>query len=438
MKDVSRRDFLKYVGIGALGLVARPKIVRALEGLPLDGTFASDVVQCFDAGATSGSSTINEPIVQVMVDESIKALTGVPDVGAAWQSVFPGITESSVIGIKVNCINSLHSTHPAVVNCIVSGLARMDFGGTLFRKNNIILWDESDSYLTSGGYTIYDGADPTRVRCFGTSHSGIGYDTINFNVNGVTSHPSKILSQFCDYIVDAAVLRTHSIANVTLTMKNHYGSVNNPGSLHGGSCSPYIPALNAQIRDVVTPNNIQKLFFIDGLFALYSGGPGGSPNFNPKLILMSRDPVACDTQGQNVINVERQAHGLGALNAAHIRVAAQAPYNLGTTDVNLIEINNPTGVAEPGRGAPANAGLAVTPHPFRTDARVSFAIPRAATVSLDLVDASGRVRAALFCGRLGRGRHDLPIRAAGLAAGSYFLRLTGRDGTQVRAVTVLN
>ena len=46
---------------------------------------------------------------------------------------------------------------------------------------------------------------------------------------------------------------------------------------------------------------------------MYSGGPSGPPNFNPKLILMSRDPVACDKQGQNVINVEREKMKLFAL-----------------------------------------------------------------------------------------------------------------------------
>ena len=93
MRDISRRDFLKYVGVGALGLVAKPRLLSALDGRfpPVD---ASDVVQCFHEGATSGN-TINEPVVQMMVDESIKALTGLPDVGAAWKSVFAGITETS-------------------------------------------------------------------------------------------------------------------------------------------------------------------------------------------------------------------------------------------------------------------------------------------------------------------------------------------------------
>ena len=151
MKEVSRRDFLKYVGAGALGLVARPRLLSALDrGLP-SALDASDVVQCFHEGATSGA-TINEAVVQMMVDESIMALAGIRDVGEAWKTVFPGIADTSIIGIKVNCINSSHKTNPAVVRCICNGLAQMDVG-TLFKKNNILVWDRTTGELSACGFS---------------------------------------------------------------------------------------------------------------------------------------------------------------------------------------------------------------------------------------------------------------------------------------------
>jgi uncharacterized protein (DUF362 family) len=438
VKEVSRRDFLKYVGAGALGLVARPRLLSALDrGLP-SALDASDVVQCFHEGATSGA-TINEAVVQMMVDESIMALAGIRDVGEAWKTVFPGITDASIIGIKVNCINSSHHTNPEVVNCICNGLAQMDVG-TPFKKNNIIVWDRTNGELTSCGYTKYTGADPDTVRCFGTNEAGVGYDNdVTFNVNGSTQHPSKILSQTVDYLIDAAVLRTHSQGVVTLNMKNHYGSVNNPGGLqHSGGCSPAVPSLNQQIRDVITPNNVQKLFFIDGLFGMYSGGPGGSPNFNPKLILMSKDPVACDKQGQNVINVEREIHSLAALDAAQIRDAADAPYSLGSLDINLIELYN-VGVGEAGRTVPGDGLFEVSPDPVRDHATVTFALARQGSVSLELLNAAGRTEARLFAGTLDKGKHNVDWRAGRkLAKGTYFLRLKGAGATRVRKVTVVN
>jgi len=439
LKEVSRRDFLKYVGAGALGLAVKPGLLSALDRRFPPALLASDVVQCFHDDATSGS-TINEAVVQMMVDESIMALAGIRNVGEAWETIFPGITETSVIGIKVNCINSQLPTHPAVVRCICSGLARMDVGGSSFKKNNIIIWDRTNSELTGSGYTKYTGSDPDTVRCFGTNESGVGYDNdVTFDVYGSTQHPSKILSQMVDYLIDAAVLKTHSQGVITLNMKNHYGSVNSPGSLqHSSGCSPAVPSLNQQIRDVITPNNIQKLFFTDGLFGLYSGGPGGPPNFNPKLLLMSRDPVACDKQGQNVINVERAKHSLPALNAPMITTAAEPPYSLGSLDINLIELNN-VAVGDSGRPVPADGVFAVSPEPVRDRATVTFAVSRPGPVSLDLVDAAGRTRARLFAGTLSKGRHNVDWHAGrSLAGGAYFLRLNSAGAVRVRKVQVVN
>jgi hypothetical protein len=424
MSDISRRGFLKALGAGALGLAIRPKLAHALDKSLFSGSFASDVVQCYHDLATSGN-TINEPVVQMMLDESIMTLTGIRDVGEAWKSLFPGITESSVIGIKVVCTNRYLPSHPEVVRCVANGLAQMVLGGSFFKRNNIVVWDRIDSEMTNCGFTIYDGTDPDTMRCFGSDHPGVGYDYgTPLTVNGVTSYPSNIISQMADYIINVPALKSHGTSKVTLNLKSHYGSVNNASSLqHTSQCNPAIPHLNQQIRDVITPNDIQKVFIIDGLFGLYSGGPTGAPNFNPKLLIVSRDIVACDYQGQNVINRERESHGLGRYDATHITTAAQPPYSLGTTEVNLIELNN-VGVEEPAARRPVEGLLEVTPQPVRDRATVGFVISRDSHVSLDLVDAAGSTRASLYNGRL--------------SAGTYFVRLNSRTGTRVRQVTVVN
>lgn len=436
MRDLTRRDFIKFLGLGAVSLTAGARLPRAWYDRLLTDELASDVVQCFDENATSGQ-TINEAVVQVMTDESIKALTGLSDVGEAWKSVFPGITQSSTIGIKVCNGNSLIPTHPAVVRSMINGLARMNVGGSNFRRNNIIIWEDHDSQLTQAGFTIYDGSDPDTPRCFGTDHAGVGYDTtVTFNINGTSANPSKILSQMCDYLINAATLRTHNLSTVTVCMKNHYGSVNT--RQHTGNCNPALPALSQQIRDVITPNNIQKLFVVDGLFGLYAGGPGGSPNFNPKLLLMSRDTVACDAQSQNIINAERQRQGLSVLDAAHIRTAALPPYSLGTTNIRLIEVYNPTSILESQPAVRPVEVLEVTPQPFRGQGSIAFSLERTAHVTLDLVNPAGRSEIRIYQGLVQAGKHRLgfaPNRR--LPAGSYYLRLSRNGKTTTRPLTVL-
>ena len=432
MKGISRRNFLRYLGIGSLGFLARPLFPFAPKGR---GFRASDVVQCFDENATTGS-TINESVVQIMMDESIKTLTGISNVGDAWKSIFGGITDSSIISIKVNPINSALPTNPEFVNCIVNGLAQMEFGSVNYKKNNIIIWDRSDGDLSSSGYTIYDGNDPDTVRCFGTNHSGVGYDYgYPLNVNGVTSYPSRILNIMSDYVIDAAILKTLGISTVTMCLKNHYGSINNPGSLHSNQCNPYIPSLSQQIRDVITPNNIQKLFIIDALFGRYAS----SSNFNPKMLIMSFDTVACDYQGQNVINEERAVHGYNPVDAAHITTAAQSPYNLGTTDINLIEIVNPSGIEETKIIIPADGTLKVLPNPFRRQATITFSQPRVSTVYIDLIDTSGRIKTKIYSGQLSHGTHQIDYTIdKKFPSGTYFIRLYSCGNVRIKKVMILN
>ncbi len=440
MKRISRREFIKYFGVGTLGVVVNPKINDFNK---INESRASDVVQCFHTNATSGSN-INEPVVQVMMDASIKALTGINDVGEAWKSIFPGITANSVIGIKVNCINSALPSHPKVVNTIINGLLQMQFSGVSFNPYNIIVWDRADSELIGSGYTINYNT-PNQVRCFGTDHSGVGYDntctlTIQTGSGTYTRNPSRILSLMIDYLIDVAVLKNHSSAQVTLCLKNHYGSINNPiGLPHANYCNPEIPSMNQQIRDVVTPNNIQKLFIIDSLFGNVTSGPSGSPNCNPKKLIMSKDPVACDYRGWQVINIERQGLGQSPIlwPVYHIQTASQSPYNLGTTDINLIEINNPQGSNETEERR-VDKFITIQPNPFKNRAKIKLAMMKESPVYIDLIDPTGRIVDNVYKGYLDKGYHFIEYGVkTHIPQGNYFIRLYYSGRNYLKKITIL-
>ena len=280
-----------------------------------------------DMAAHTGSQ-IETDIVQVMMDEAIRRYTNIMDIGEAYRSVFPGISIDSVIGIKVNCINNSLSTHPLVVNALANGLQKMTFSGTPFPANNIIIWDRTTWELQNAGYTINSGS--TGVRCF--SSYSVGYDNMYLNCNGSNQHPSKILTEYCDYLVSFGVMKNHSFAGVTFSMKNHYGSIQNPGGLHGGYCNPYIPSLNQQIRDVL---DIQEtLFIVDGVFGCYYGGPGGPPNMIYDGIILGEDRVAVDAVCRDILD----DYGCTTINiSGYVDTAAQPPYSLGIADLSQIE-----------------------------------------------------------------------------------------------------
>ena len=328
-RKLSRREFLKQTSVLGIGGLLIPRFTPLMASTS-QILATSNVVVVTNSNATSGS-TINQTVVQSMTDYGIRTLTGISNLGLAWQSFFPGLTASSVIAIKVNCINGALSTHPQVVNALTSGLTQMVSG--TFPANNIIIYDRTDGELTGAGYTINTGT--SGVRCFGTNHSGVGYDTsFTIPVGTQTRNITKILTQYANYLINGAVLKDHSSGGVTLSLKNHYGTINNPGSLAHGSpptgCTPDV----ADISNSTTIKTKTKLIIIDALFGKHTWGPGGSPNITFNGLIFSTDTVAIDCVGRDILNTYRST----AVDANYIHTAAS--YGLGTdTNINRVNIN---------------------------------------------------------------------------------------------------
>ncbi|MBU1652565.1 DUF362 domain-containing protein, partial [bacterium] len=257
------------------------------------------------------------------------------------KSMFPGINSDSVIGIKVNCINPYLPTHPEVVDALINSLLQMDFSGTPFSPNNIIIWDRANSELSGTGYTINSGAEG--VRCFGTDQ--VGYNSsVSLNCNGTTQHPSRILTDYIDYHIDFAVMKNAGGCGLTMALKNNYGCIDQPWNLHDNYCDPGIPSVNTAIRDEL--DVVEALFIVDSIFGCYTGGPMGPPNMEYHGVLMSFDRVAVDTIGRQIL----EEYGCTTTGlATHVDTAAQGPYNLGTNDleeIHRIDIENPSVAVE--------------------------------------------------------------------------------------------
>ena len=419
LRGIDRRTFLKIVSItGAAGLVYPQRLLSGIAPLDL-----SRVVIIEDASATSGT-TIDANVAQSMVNCGIMNLAQAFDVGEAWKTLLPGVSETSIIAIKVNCINSSMPSHPAVAYAIANAISQMDFDGTPFPENNIIIFDRTNGELNSSGYTLNTTA--TGIRCFGTNESGVGYTAGTYDVNGSSQRISTIVTGMADYMVNLSVLKNHSMAGVTLCLKNHYGTCNSPGSLHGNDCDPYIPSLNAlaPIRDK------QKVHICDALLGIYSGGPGGSPQFAANALIMSQDIVAVDYQGREIL----AANGCTTLgDSHHIETAAGAPYNLGTNDPDQMDVVTITEPAGAGDGAGLSSIMLQQnhPNPFSADTRIRFYLPGPEPVSMTVYDVSGRRVRRLIDNTVDAGWHEVPW--AGdtdggrmAASGVYFCQLETR------------
>ncbi len=235
-------------------------------------------------GVWDGESIVGE-VVLAMLDAAIVQLTGLDDARAAWRALFdPGET----VGIKVNTI-SRYTTNPEVAYAVAQRL--QDAG---LPAEQIVIFDRSVHELSRQGFTL--NQDGPGVRCRGITAWERSQD-----VAGVTQKLHDVLLA-CDALINIPPIKEHGISGFTSAMKNHYGTVDQPGLLHGGDCDPFIPALNALplIRDKT------RLIVCD---ALRTCPYGWDQMTKENLIMMSFDPVANDTLARQLVLDRRAADG---------------------------------------------------------------------------------------------------------------------------------
>ena len=435
MKLINRRRFILN---GSAGVLSLPWLNRLFGKENIRTADRSQVVVIRDAQVLNQQNVIQADRVQDMTDAGIRTLTGIGDVGDAWKSLFPGISDHSVISIKVNCLFPL-SSHPEVAYAVANGLQRMQVNGNPFPANQIIIWDRTDSDLTgNGGYTINTGSEGVRVA--GTSHSGFGYDTQLSNIGGSTQNISRILTDHSDYLINLCVMKDHGIADVTFSMKNHYGTCSHPGGLHGNRCNPYIPALNR----IASISDKQVLCICDALFAIRSGGPGGYPQVAPKRLIFSLDPVAHDTICLNILNTYRNT---AIPMPEHIATAASDAYQLGTNDLNRIDrvdvdLNAASTVRKTAETASDFQLFRNYPNPFNTQTLLSYRIHKSGSVIMDICNVRGRQVRKLFDGLKSPGFYQIPWDGRDqdhqdLPSGLYLARLRTRSHTQTIRMQLL-
>jgi hypothetical protein len=86
---------------------------------------------------------------------------------------------------------------------------------------------------------------------------------------------------------------------------------------------------------------------------------------------------------------------------------------------------------------PDEVTLSSYPNPFRQQATVEYALPKAQEVRLVLYDVLGREVAVLDNGRKDAGHHTVRLNADQLASGVYFGRLKAGNKQLTQKITVV-
>jgi hypothetical protein len=85
----------------------------------------------------------------------------------------------------------------------------------------------------------------------------------------------------------------------------------------------------------------------------------------------------------------------------------------------------------------AVALLPVAPNPVSASARLRYELPEATAVRLQVFDLLGRRVATLADGEKPAGRHEVSWQSAGLASGTYFVRLQAGSTAQTQMLRLV-
>jgi hypothetical protein len=279
-------------------------------------TATSRVVLVRHGGVWAGS-TPDPAIVLQMLDAGLSTLADTADVLAVWRALFD---PAERVLLKVNCIAYGGPTQPAVAYSVARRL--QDAG---LPAENILIFDRTDNELAAAGYALNEGGPG--VQCHGARGKGTEASLSQASVRFYQELGAA------DAIVNIPTPKQHGTAGVSVALKNHYGSVDQPGALHGNWCDPAIAELNAQ------PTVRDKTRLIVGAALNVSPRDWNQPEREDAL-LVSFDPVALDTVGRDILVRHRQDAGRAAgylIERARHLGTAQA-LGLGTTDANLIDL----------------------------------------------------------------------------------------------------
>jgi uncharacterized protein (DUF362 family) len=321
---LTRREFGKtvlYTGIGLSASLSLPAFLFPASSL-------SPLVIARSEKLQRVNHRVSKESVLPFLNRAVIKLTGHSTATAAWRSLFsPG----EKVGIKLSCLPGIPlSSGYGLVMAIVEGLQSAGV-----KEKHIHIWERTRRELERAGFAA--GASDLNVE--GTdSYPGDGYsDTIEF-AGSVGTRFSRIMEKV-DALINVPVLKDHDLAGVSIGMKNFYGAIYNPNKFHQNNCDPYV----AELSTHPLIKNKLRLIVCDATRVQVNNGPAFFPAYVWEFggLLVSRDPVALDYMGWQIIEKRRKEIGLKSLKAVNREpqyIGTAAKLKLGTPDTGKIRL----------------------------------------------------------------------------------------------------
>lgn len=314
---LSRRAFLGNVALGVGGLLWPHRGWAGGLGGETDEKARVVIVR---NPAVISEKKLNAEIAEEMVHRAVCLLTQKESRSLAWKALF---SPKEKVAIKVNARHPPVAGNREIASAIVNGLK--DAG---VEENRIIIFDFLDEELTRLGYTLNDSS--RGVRCYAIRECS------EMKAGPVVVKLSKIITDEADAIINVPAFRHHGVAGMTVSMKNHLGSVRNPSDLHRENCL-HVADLNA--LDPIRKKT--RLIIADAVLGQYNGGPSYRPPFVWEYagLIAGNDPVAVDTVAWHEIEAERHKRGIeGPIRPAVRHIPRAAEMGLGIGDLKKINV----------------------------------------------------------------------------------------------------
>ncbi|MCP4545716.1 MAG: DUF362 domain-containing protein [bacterium] len=344
----SRRDFLKlsslaaagafgYLSLPGLGTVpsawgapAPEKVVRVHCGYMQDWNFSSDEFW----------EHVKMPVMNDMFARGLCELTGRENIIHAWENLLVGYQPGHKIAIKLN-LNSYDENANQTVEmayAVIESLKQFGVDADDMKVFDVVRvfpdywrerWDSDVEYVNQNNVE-WDGNA-----------------TVYFPAISTTHRFPKVLSQ-ADHLINVCLQKGHK-SYVTGSLKNHFGSQEDPSDLHIERFTNIAQLASSghilgKTRLIVTEAAYMTWHYEGRTFSethatdLFPTGPSG--HSSPNYMMFGTNMVAMDCVLADIQNHERAARNQPTWPNDFLDEAAGAPYYLGPREVGSI-INTP-------------------------------------------------------------------------------------------------
>ena len=215
------------------------------------------------------------------------------------EDIHNGIEGKKSILLKPNLVspyNQLSATHIDTIKAILDFIKN-------FTNQQIVIGEGSayDTLTAFKNYKYNQLQDNYNVRLVDLNNDSYReISAFDRNLNPITFEVSKAVLD-SDYIISAAMLKTHDNVIATMSIKNMVvGSLvhGNKHKIHQG-----YPAINLNLYKL-SKHVWPKLSVIDGFTAMEGNGPESGEQVDMKIAIASNDPLAADTIGAYIMGFD--------------------------------------------------------------------------------------------------------------------------------------